>query len=79
MASHVAIKMLGANGGGFFNANAAHPFENLTALSNFIQMVSVFAIDGGSRDSDQKGSPFASMRSVHRGEAETAFQFWGRL
>jgi potassium-transporting ATPase potassium-binding subunit len=44
VASQVAIKMLGTNGGGFFNANAAHPFENPTPLSNFIQMVSIFAI-----------------------------------
>jgi K+-transporting ATPase ATPase A chain len=44
VASQVAIKMLGTNGGGFFNANAAHPFENPTALSNFIQIVSIFAI-----------------------------------
>ncbi|MES2193727.1 MAG: potassium-transporting ATPase subunit KdpA, partial [Pseudomonadota bacterium] len=44
VASQVAIKMLGTNGGGFFNANAAHPFENPTALSNFIQMLSIFAI-----------------------------------
>lgn len=44
VASQVAIKMLGTNGGGFFNANAAHPFENPTALSNFVQMVSIFAI-----------------------------------
>ena len=36
--------MLGTNGGGFFNANAAHPFENPTALSNFVQMISIFAI-----------------------------------
>ena len=36
--------MLGTNGGGFFNANAAHPFENPTALSNFIQMLSIFAL-----------------------------------
>lgn len=43
-ASQVAIKMLGTNGGGFFNANAAHPFENPTALSNFLQMLSIFAI-----------------------------------
>ncbi len=43
-ASQVAIKMLGTNGGGFFNANAAHPFENPTALSNFIQMLSIFLI-----------------------------------
>jgi K+-transporting ATPase ATPase A chain len=44
VASQIAIKMLGTNGGGFFNANAAHPFENPTALSNFIQIVSIFAI-----------------------------------
>jgi potassium-transporting ATPase potassium-binding subunit len=44
VASQVAIKMLGTNGGGFFNANAAHPFENPTALSNFLQIISIFAI-----------------------------------
>ncbi|HZX72043.1 MAG TPA: potassium-transporting ATPase subunit KdpA, partial [Rhodanobacter sp.] len=44
VASQVAIKMLGTNGGGFFNANAAHPFENPTALSNYIQMISIFAL-----------------------------------
>jgi K+-transporting ATPase ATPase A chain len=44
VASQVAIKMLGTNGGGFFNANGAHPFENPTALSNLVQMVSIFAI-----------------------------------
>ncbi|MGA9330808.1 MAG: potassium-transporting ATPase subunit KdpA [Bradyrhizobium sp.] len=44
VASQVAIKMLGTNGGGFFNANAAHPFENPTALSNFVQMLSIFTI-----------------------------------
>ena len=44
MASQVAIKMLGTNGGGFTNANAAHPFENPTPLSNFLQMLSIFAI-----------------------------------
>src|SRR5471030_440475 len=44
VASQVAIKMLGTNGGGFFNANAAHPFENPTALSNYVQMISIFAL-----------------------------------
>ena len=44
MASQVAIKMLGTNGGGYTNANAAHPFENPTPLSNFLQMLSIFAI-----------------------------------
>lgn len=43
-ASQVAIKMFGTNGGGFFNSNAAHPFENPTALSNFFQMLSIFSI-----------------------------------
>ncbi|MBL9144843.1 MAG: potassium-transporting ATPase subunit KdpA [Verrucomicrobiaceae bacterium] len=47
VASQVAIKMLGTNGGGFFNANAAHPFENPTPLSNFAQMFSIFAIGSG--------------------------------
>ena len=44
MASQVAIKMMGTNGGGFVNANAAHPYENPTPLSNFMQMLSIFAI-----------------------------------
>ncbi len=44
VASQEAIKMLGTNGGGFFNANSAHPFENPTALSNFFQMLSIFLI-----------------------------------
>jgi potassium-transporting ATPase potassium-binding subunit len=44
MASQVAIKMLGTNGGGFMNANASHPYENPTPLSNFIQILSIFAI-----------------------------------
>ncbi|WP_442582272.1 potassium-transporting ATPase subunit KdpA [Mesorhizobium sp. ASY16-5R] len=44
VASQIAIKMLGTNGGGFFNVNAAHPFENPDAISNMIQMVAIFAI-----------------------------------
>ncbi len=47
MASQVAIKMLGTNGGGNTNANAAYPFENPTPLSNFLQMLSIFAIGSG--------------------------------
>src|SRR5262249_4513958 len=47
VASQIAIKMLGTNGGGFFNVNAAHPFENPTALSNLIQIVSIFALGAG--------------------------------
>lgn len=46
-ASQVAIKMLGTNGGGFFNANAAHPYENPTPLSNFVQLLSIFLIPSG--------------------------------
>ncbi len=44
VASQLAIKMLGTNGGGFFNANSAHPFENPSALTNFLQMLSIFLI-----------------------------------
>jgi K+-transporting ATPase ATPase A chain len=44
VASQLAIKMLGTNGGGFFNANSSHPFENPDAISNLIQMVSIFAL-----------------------------------
>ncbi len=47
VASQEAIKMLGTNGGGFFNANSAHPFENPTALSNLVQMLSIFLIGFG--------------------------------
>ncbi|WP_424626858.1 potassium-transporting ATPase subunit KdpA [Bradyrhizobium sp. SYSU BS000235] len=47
VASQAAIKMLGTNGGGFFNTNAAHPFENPTALTNLIQMALIFAIGAG--------------------------------
>jgi potassium-transporting ATPase potassium-binding subunit len=46
VASQEAIKMLGTNGGGYFNANSAHPFENPTPLCNFLQMLSIFAIGG---------------------------------
>jgi K+-transporting ATPase ATPase A chain len=47
VASQEAIKMLGTNGGGFFNANSAHPFENPTPLSNLIQILSIFVIPAG--------------------------------
>ena len=46
VASQEAIKMLGTNGGGYFNANSAHPFENPTPLANLVQMLSIFAIGG---------------------------------
>jgi len=47
VASQEAIKMLGTNGGGFFNANSAHPFENPTQFSNLLQMLSIFALGAG--------------------------------
>lgn len=47
VASQEAIKMLGTNGGGFFNANSAHPFENPTPLSNLLEMFAIFAISAG--------------------------------
>jgi potassium-transporting ATPase potassium-binding subunit len=47
VASQEAIKMLGTNGGGFFNANSSHPFENPTPLSNFVEIFSIFAIPAG--------------------------------
>jgi K+-transporting ATPase ATPase A chain len=47
VASQEAIKMLGTNGGGFFNANSSHPFENPTPLSNYLEMLSIFAIPAG--------------------------------
>ena len=46
VASQEAIKMLGTNGGGFFNANSAHPYENPTPLTNFVQMLSIFLLPG---------------------------------
>ncbi|HEX3558659.1 MAG TPA: potassium-transporting ATPase subunit KdpA [Pyrinomonadaceae bacterium] len=47
VASQEAVKMLGTNGGGFFNANSAHPFENPTPLSNFLEMLAIFAVAAG--------------------------------
>ncbi|HEX4453547.1 MAG TPA: potassium-transporting ATPase subunit KdpA [Kofleriaceae bacterium] len=69
VASQEAIKQLGTNGGGFFNANSAHPFENPTALANFIQLVLIFAISAGltytfgrmARDQKQGWMLFAAM------------------
>ncbi len=68
-ASQEAIKLLGTNGGGFFNANSAHPFENPTPLSNFLQMLSIFVIPAGLtytfgkmvKDSKQGWAIFAAM------------------
>lgn len=47
VASQEAIKMFGTNGGGFFNANSAHPYENPTPLTNFVQIISIFALGAG--------------------------------
>lgn len=47
VASQEAIKLLGTNGGGFFNTNSSHPFENPTELSNFFECLSIFAISAG--------------------------------
>ncbi|MDE3159118.1 MAG: potassium-transporting ATPase subunit KdpA [Acidobacteriota bacterium] len=68
-ASQEVIKMLGINGGGFFNANSAHPYENPTPLSNFLQMVLIFVIPAGLtytfgkmvRDTRQGWAIFAAM------------------
>ncbi|WNG53657.1 potassium-transporting ATPase subunit KdpA [Archangium gephyra] len=69
VASQEAIKMLGTNGGGFFNANSAHPFENPTPLTNLVQMLSIFAIPAAltytygkmARDTKQGWALFAAM------------------
>jgi K+-transporting ATPase ATPase A chain len=69
VASQEAIKMLGTNGGGFFNANSSHPFENPTPLSNFIQILSIFVIPAGLtytfgkmvKDTSQGWALFAAM------------------
>ncbi len=69
VASQEVIKMLGTNGGGFFNANSAHPFENPTPLTNFFQLVLIFAIPAGltytygrmARDTRQGWALFAAM------------------
>ncbi len=72
VASQEAIKQLGTNGGGFFNANSAHPFENPTPLTNLVQMVLIFAIPAGltftygkmARDSKQGWALFAAMSAL---------------
>src|SRR4029079_14077076 len=69
VASEEAIKMLGTNGGGFFNANSAPPFENPTPLTNLVQLVSIFAIPAAltytygkmARDTRQGWALFAWM------------------
>lgn len=69
LASQLAIKMLGTNGGGYFNANSAHPYENATALSNLLQMLLIFCLGAGLtytfgkmvRDTRQGWAIFATM------------------
>ena len=69
VASQEAIKMLGTNGGGFFNANSAHPFENPTPLTNFLELVLIFAIPAAltytygrmARDQKQGWALFGAM------------------
>src|SRR5438132_2804383 len=72
VASQEAIKMFGTNGGGFFNANSAHPFENPTPLSNFVQMLSIFVVPAGltytygrmARDQRQGWALFCAMTAL---------------
>jgi K+-transporting ATPase ATPase A chain len=81
VASQEAIKMLGTNGGGFFNANSAHPFENPTPLTNFVQMLSIFAIGGGltytygrmARDQRQGWAILAAMMLMFGAGVATAY------
>ena len=71
-ASQIAIKQLGTNGGGFFNANSAHPFENPTPLSNFLQVISIllipaalcFTFGGLVKDKRQGWAVFAAMMAI---------------
>jgi len=82
VASQIAIKMFGTNGGGFFNANAAHPYENPTALSNLIQMILIFTLGAGLtnmfgrmvKDQRQGWAIFAVMFVLYLGGA--LFCYW---
>jgi K+-transporting ATPase ATPase A chain len=81
VASQEAIKELGTNGGGFFNANSAHPFENPSAVTNFIEMVLIFAISAGltytygrmARDQKQGWVLFAAMSVLFAAGVTTAY------
>jgi len=83
VASQEAIKMLGTNGGGFFNANSAHPYENPTPLSNFMQMFFIFLIPGALtftfgkmvRDTRQGWALFAAMSVLWFAGVFTAYHF----
>ncbi len=81
VASQEVIKELGTNGGGFFNANSAHPFENPSALTNFIEMILIFAIPAGltytygrmARDQRQGWVLFAAMSVLFLGGVATTY------
>jgi K+-transporting ATPase ATPase A chain len=81
VASQEAIKELGTNGGGFFNANSAHPFENPTAITSFIEMILIFAISAGltytygrmARDQKQGWVLFAAMSVLFFAGAATCY------
>jgi len=83
VASQEAIKMLGTNGGGFFNANSSHPFENPTPFSNMFQMFLIFLIPGALtytfgrmvRDTRQGWALFAAMTVLWFGGVLTAYHF----
>ncbi len=83
VASQEAIKMLGTNGGGFFNANSAHPFENPTPLTNFAEMFFLFVIPAGMtytfgkmiRDTRQGWALFAAMSVLWLAGVVTAYHF----
>jgi len=83
VASQEAIKELGTNGGGFFNANSSHPYENPTPVTNFVQMVLIFVIPAGLtytfgkmvRDTRQGWALFASMSVLFLAGAFAAYHF----
>ena len=83
VASQEAIKMLGTNGGGFFNANSAHPFENPSPLTNFFQMISIFLIPAGLtyvfgrmvKDQRQGWALFAAMSVLFLAGAFVVYHF----
>jgi len=83
IASQEAIKMLGTNGGGFLNANSAHPYENPTVLTNFLQMLAIFVIPAGlvyafgraAGDTRQGWAVLAAMTVIFIGAAVAAMTF----
>jgi K+-transporting ATPase ATPase A chain len=84
--SQEVIKELGTNGGGFFNANSAHPFENPTPLTNFVEMFLIFAISGGltytfgrmARDQKQGWALFAAMGMLFLVGVTVAYHYEAR-